>query len=180
MSLKTNVLVTNITNLSEARYCAGMGVQFLAFDPTVVNTQTYKDITGWLQGPKFGIDVSGATQLPSDLNEFAHDFIIVRFDQLHELPSSYNGELFVKVSSEEIGRVKSRFSIRFFILVGWSKNELSLAPVNSIVPLASGESIDDLIEFSLAGFMLNGVAESKPGLVDYEELSVVLEKLEED
>ena len=36
-------MVGNITNLSEARYCAGMGVHFLAFPVDIVNPKMYQD-----------------------------------------------------------------------------------------------------------------------------------------
>jgi phosphoribosylanthranilate isomerase len=48
MALKTKVKAGNITNLSDARYCAGMGVDWLGFPADVVNPDTFKEITNWV------------------------------------------------------------------------------------------------------------------------------------
>ena len=57
MSLKTEVKVGNISNLSDARYCAGMGVQYLGFSMDsnsehYVDQNTLKTIKEWIVGPK--------------------------------------------------------------------------------------------------------------------------------
>ena len=53
--LKTLVKVGSLSNLSDARYCAGMGVNLLGFDfntssPDYVTPAQFKEITGWLSG----------------------------------------------------------------------------------------------------------------------------------
>ena len=57
MSLKTEVKVGHISNLSDARYCAGMGVQYLGFSMDsnsehYVDQDTLKTIKEWIVGPK--------------------------------------------------------------------------------------------------------------------------------
>ena len=47
--------INAVTNLSDARYCAGMGVAFLGFcldksDPSYISPEQFKKITGWIQG----------------------------------------------------------------------------------------------------------------------------------
>ena len=55
MSLKTLVKISNVTNLSDARYCAGMGVDWLGFSmdadsPDYVEPQKFGEIRGWVAG----------------------------------------------------------------------------------------------------------------------------------
>ena len=55
MSLKTIVKVSGVTNLSDARYCAGMGVVMLGFSmdadsPNYVEPAKFTEIRGWLAG----------------------------------------------------------------------------------------------------------------------------------
>ena len=55
MSLKTIVKISNVTNLSDARYCAGMGVDMLGFSmdansPNYVEPTKFSEIRGWLAG----------------------------------------------------------------------------------------------------------------------------------
>ena len=53
--LKTFVIVGEISNLSDARYCAGMGVDVLGFninpvEETCVAPETLNEISGWVAG----------------------------------------------------------------------------------------------------------------------------------
>ena len=55
MALKTLVKISNVTNLSDARYCAGMGVDMLGFSmdtdsPDYVQPTKFTEIRGWLAG----------------------------------------------------------------------------------------------------------------------------------
>ncbi|GAB3774165.1 hypothetical protein GCM10028818_16620 [Spirosoma horti] len=55
MALKTLVKISNVTNLSDARYCAGMGVDMLGFSmdtdsPDYVEPKKFSEIRGWLAG----------------------------------------------------------------------------------------------------------------------------------
>ena len=55
MALQTLVSVSNISSLSEARYCAGMGVDLLGFcldphHPAYVAPARFQEIRGWLAG----------------------------------------------------------------------------------------------------------------------------------
>lgn len=55
MALKTLVKISNVTNLSDARYCAGMGVDMLGFSmdadsPDYVAPTKFAEIRGWLAG----------------------------------------------------------------------------------------------------------------------------------
>ena len=55
MSLKTIVKISNVTNLSDARYCAGMGVDMLGFSmdadsPNYIDPKKFGEIRGWVAG----------------------------------------------------------------------------------------------------------------------------------
>lgn len=55
MALKTLVKISNVTNLSDARYCAGMGVDMLGFSmdtdsPDYVDPKKFGEIRGWVAG----------------------------------------------------------------------------------------------------------------------------------
>src|SRR5688572_3598128 len=64
MPLKTLVKVGSITNLSDARYCAGMGVEMLGF-ATIQGQKNYlspikfQEIRGWITGPLIVAEVYG-------------------------------------------------------------------------------------------------------------------------
>ncbi len=55
MALQTLVKISNVTNLSDARYCAGMGVDMLGFSMDAdaadyVEPQKFSEIRGWVTG----------------------------------------------------------------------------------------------------------------------------------
>lgn len=55
MPLKTLVKISNVTNLSDARYCAGMGVDMLGFSmdadsPDYVDPATFAQMRSWVAG----------------------------------------------------------------------------------------------------------------------------------
>ena len=52
MDLKVQVIASNITNLTDARYFAAYGVQYLLFDLTEINIAGIKEIIDWVSGPK--------------------------------------------------------------------------------------------------------------------------------
>jgi len=58
MTLRTLVKISAVTNLSDARYCAGMGVEMMGFNidpnsPKFISSEKFKEISGWVAGVKF-------------------------------------------------------------------------------------------------------------------------------
>ena len=71
MALKTLVKIGGITNLSDARYCAGMGVDMLGFhviqgQPNYISPESFQQIRGWITGPLIVAEIAGL-QNPEDL-----------------------------------------------------------------------------------------------------------------
>lgn len=48
--LRTLVKISNVTNLSDARYCAGMGVEWLGFAMDSLPVEKFQEIRGWVSG----------------------------------------------------------------------------------------------------------------------------------
>src|SRR5258708_3649368 len=92
--LITKVKVGKVTNLSEARYCAGMGVDFLSFPASSVDPKTFQEITGWVAGPKFGVEIDSST-----VEEYKADFVEVPFDSIDKIPK--DKKAFVHLSVNE-------------------------------------------------------------------------------
>lgn len=172
-------MVNNITNLSEARYCSGMGVQFLGFSPQSIDAKTAQDITGWLSGPQYFIDISGLPSIP-ELNEYPCEYILVAPHQLDGLPIDLNKKIMVKAAFAKAATI-ANLDPAYVIADAWTPNQVSeYKDANLIVSINQHEFIDELLNATIAGFMLTGGSESKPGLMEYDHLSSVFEKLEED
>src|SRR4051812_19134719 len=82
MPLKTVVKVGNISNLSDARYCAGMGVDMLGFrvlekQENFISPRLFQEIRGWVSGPKVVAEVYGLEspeQLLAIVSNYAPDY----------------------------------------------------------------------------------------------------------
>jgi len=183
--LITKVKVGQVTNLSEARYCAGMGVDFLSFPIVSIDPKTYQEITGWVAGPKFGIEVNPDNI--SSVQEYKTDFIDVNVAQIDDASKLEN--LIVRIEANEwvVKKTKlllSKGNILYLELAITSLDDFSLGIINEItedfkILLKPSEKIDldKLLKLPVDGLSFHGNAETKPGLKEY-PLSEILEQLE--
>ena len=200
MQLKTKVKVGNITNLSDARYCAGMGVGLLGFpisnpDGSLLSPEKFADITGWVSGPEFVIEVPGSelsTSYKIIENYSAH---YIQLDAAHcELfDPAYIEQLIIALDIHEwekwkkkIEAIKSKAS---YLLIRNSQESNPvdflkvLAEMSQHVPLLLNFGIEkaklpEILQLPIAGIALNGSEEEKPGMKDYDQLADILEALE--
>ncbi len=178
MQLKTNVWVNKITSLSEARYCAGMGVQFLGFQPSVVDAKAFQDITGWVLGPSFFLDISEEETVPAHLDEYACDYLLIREDQVNQLPSVNSTKLLIKKTLSASGSNDLHARASFIVAENWTEDSLQKEPAHTIVMVSETNQVSAIISMGIAGILLQGSTESKPGLMEYDHLSAILEMLE--
>jgi phosphoribosylanthranilate isomerase len=204
MALRTFVKVSGVNNLSDARYCAGMGVDLIGFDidPTSINKispDKFKEITEWISGVAFVGEIK--TGNLSVLQEYLQSFNInfLQFEdaaktkefKLLEIP------LILKLRSEDtvenIESVMSNTSddVEFFIVESESDNfdkELlnrisALAKKYNIV-LGYGiteNNVNEIIDTTdIKGISLRGGEEIRPGYKDFDDLAKVLELIEVD
>src|SRR5690606_25401129 len=82
------VKINKVNNLSDARYCAGMGVDLMGFclDPTnedVVSPEKFAEITGWISGVRLvGEFYESSTVVIKELIEkYAIDYIQINNPQ---------------------------------------------------------------------------------------------------
>jgi phosphoribosylanthranilate isomerase len=191
MSLKTKVKVGNITNLSDARYCAGMGVDWLGFPLESVNPKTFAEITSWVTGPQFMIELKPGT-VPESLYEYGVELIQVDSDMLSEPQAFKDFELIVTISLANWPKVKDQLKttkakVRYVVVNDLSGDyEQDMYTLKEIANVAdvllglesSSYTLDQILDFPITGLNLTGNVEMKPGLNDYSQLSDILEKLE--
>jgi phosphoribosylanthranilate isomerase len=193
--LKTKVKVSAIENLSDARYCAGMGVEWLGFSMTEVPVDKFNEIRNWLSG----IQIVGEAFNCSD-------------DQIIALCEAYQPDVLEINSSIQLEKIKhlilpkilrvnldsdnlpalfaaARPYIDYFLLVGDSEDsllgfedqvEIWSAQYPIILGLSIPESdLDEWVEqSSIQGIGLIAGKEERPGYRDFTGLMTILEKLE--
>lgn len=191
MPLKTLVKAGNITNLSEARYCAGMGVDFLGITvirgrPGYLSPELFQEIRGWVSGPKIVAELYGINDisiLDRIIGDYAADFVELSFSEHktfgHRLPLPQ----FVKVTGADIPLItQPEGSVSYWIadegsLPALDRNDY-VRPV--LCSIRGKDSVKNALEDSrVKGIVLNGTDELRPGFIDYDVLADVLESLEE-
>jgi phosphoribosylanthranilate isomerase len=183
MALKTTVVVGNITNLSEARYCAGMGVDYLAFPAHRINPITYKEITSWVSGPSFIIDLSQVEDIISTIRQYEADYVFLAGRQIENLSILQGKKLIVRIDSiDDLANLHLEMDsakLHFIVM-----NEAQIADFprekgfSVLVSISNASSLAVVLEQNISGIWLDGSDEERPGLKDYSTLEVVLEQLE--
>lgn len=203
MGLKLKVKVSEVNNLSDARYCAGMGVDMLGFHldenhPRFIDINTVKEITNWVHGVQVvgEFSASNIDNINYLAEELKLDFIElpVSFspDDISKLQKAVILKLNLSKGNEgDISEIIDQYSpfVEYFLLE--SEDSDSIEEIKSLLKIwnSSGKLLlgiginkDSLpeIENSIkpAGIALKGGDEIKPGLKNFDELADILEELE--
>jgi len=185
MSLKAKVKVGNVTNLSDARYCAGMGVDLLGFPVGEGNLkpEQYKQLIDWVSGPEFVLEAyhSPSSDLQYITDNYPGHYIGVGVDQLDWLSrKDLNFVVAIEpgVWARLSGELSKKENVKFVEILGWKGEEItSTIPV--LVNVNSVEELGAIINNG-QGIALSGSDEEKPGIKDYSTLADILEALEVD
>ena len=190
MALKTKVKVGNITNLSDARYCAGMGVDWLGFGAGTIDQKTYEDITGWVTGPSFIIEMNSDTPLAM-VNQYAADGLEIPFSRLSDLDQMHHATIMVSLPMTDwIAQKNQLIQRKAHVSVLIFTEGLNHAQTEDEVLAEASAHFEILIGFPFTldritdemrhrvGFHLQGSNEVRPGLKDYQSLAEVLEQLD--
>lgn len=193
MALKLRVKLGDVSNLSDARYAAGMGVEAIGFDVSVnsaLSSEQVSEITNWLSG----VDIIGEI---GDASSPAEGYL---FDYLEttdreKLTQVNPGILRLDLQNtdlEEVERLVDRGTDGIHFLLLEIQNEdldplsTKLNALTQKVPLfischLEPEDLEGIIKkIAPAGIELKGGKEDKPGFKDYDELADILEALENE
>jgi phosphoribosylanthranilate isomerase len=199
MPMKTKVKVGNITNLSDARYCAGMGVDFLGFPVSSNNLSQdllrFKDISSWVSGPFLVIEWQEPTLSPDQLQQilgYNAQYMEINAEAMEDFHRA-DINLIVKLDiSTDQGlydlALKNKTAISMLVLTSSAFDIPSPATVERMakdfdILLGFGikeNTLDDILALPIMGISITGGHEDKPGLSDYTGLAAILEKLEID
>lgn len=185
MPLKTLVKVGSLTHLSDARYCAGMGVNMLGFkviagEPDYLTPTSFQEIRGWITGPAIVAEVYGLRDpslIADIIREYKPDYFelgTAELDILDSLPLPYILSLHEGETMPDVSRSPAYVMVR-------RATEYTNSGVKLIVDTNTPEEATDALEFpNVHGLAMKGGKEISPGLKDYDALASVLELLEEE
>jgi len=205
MALSKFVYISEIDNLSDARYAAGMGVDLLGFNldsdnERALNKVAFGEIREWISGVKI-VGEFGNTDpktIGSLLNDFIVDYLLITDESLLRDFEVLGLPLILKINiqnteSEDLISTLNYCagSIDYFLLDS-EQNELSqetanlISALNGKYPILLGHGIDASNIVQIAGNdMINGIGlkgspELRPGYKDFDELAEILEAIEID
>jgi phosphoribosylanthranilate isomerase len=192
MSLQILVKAGTITNLSDARYCAGMGVEIIGFPVgkttnVGLSSTKIKEITGWLSGIKIALefdepvfDEKYALEMIQELNpDYIQLPIALRqeFRKITSIPlllltnslekSENKDDIILLYSGNIIHNEKVLKELCSHTKVILSSTHIDITSIKSILA--------DITPF---GIELKGGTEISPGLKSFDELSEIFEILE--
>ncbi len=206
MALKTFVKISNVTNLSDARYCSGMYVDLMGFaleptDDNFLSPAAYKEITDWLSG----LDYVGefATTHPGAILEQVAAYAGIKYIQVEEesylqklSQSGYKMILNKRVDTNDQLNQLLPLAMRLkeadvILLIDTSNPQEYNNPDWDIVGELA-QACDVLLGFGfdadtvemivgetrVKGIAMKGGKEIKPGIKDFDELADTLEHLE--
>ena len=206
MALNTFVKVSGISNLSDARYCAGMGVHVLGFslekeNPYYCDPEKYVAITEWLAGVKIAAEFDQYTpqQVENTLAAYPPiDYLQVSKPQDVLALQDLEYPLIVRLDAYQYGEDivtladtmrNCRGPVAYF-LVENSAPSRRVDLLNDLLylakqyPILLGFGLNPaylptlLKEHKLAGIALRGGEEIKPGYNNFDELANILEAIE--
>ena len=192
------LLIRGINNLSDARYCAGMGADKLTFVldpglPGALDTKTVKELAGWIAGVELigEFDQLSAAEINALAAECALDAVLLRqprsADELAEIAPPVYIEL--GAGSVALAPYVPASPIGIVIELPEALSAETLAGLHEIArqrPLWLGPGLlpararDLATQLPLAGLAFASGDEVKPGLRDFDQLEAVFEALEID
>jgi phosphoribosylanthranilate isomerase len=204
--LKTIVKISNVTNLSDARYCAGMGVEMLGFSidesaESYVDLKKFNDIRSWIAGVQIvaETELTEASLLLEKLESYQPNAIqISNAELLPWLKSETTKPLILKVEADQDADtieeilIKNAPYVTYFLFESSSDTSLSgdwpdfLTTLSARFSILLGFGITTenapflLDDVNIAGIALRGGEEIRPGYKEFGDLMDILEALEEE
>jgi phosphoribosylanthranilate isomerase len=204
MALKELVYIRDVDNLSDARYCAGMGVELIGFrldfnQEKALDVDTFKEISNWISGVtivgEFG-DLT-ASQIEEILQGSMVDYLLATNIANLEKYRSLEAKTILQINfddsiEQELAELNYSTEAFDYLLITSESEELDedakiimreLAQTHAVI-LGFGidkQNVQTIVgELGLAGISMAGSAEIRPGYKDYDELAELLELLEID
>ncbi|MDO7849187.1 hypothetical protein Q5H92_22680 [Hymenobacter sp. M29] len=188
------LLIRGINNLSDARYCAGMGADKLTFvlDPALpghLDVKTVKELAGWIAGVELigEFDQLSAPEINAVAADCGLDAVLLRSARTADELAEIAPPVYVELATAESAPAS------FAAVIGWvlelpsSENDLALLRQLGLErPLWLGPGLfpdqarEMATQLPIAGLSFPSGDEVKPGLRDFDQLEAVFEALEVD
>jgi phosphoribosylanthranilate isomerase len=184
------IKVSGITSLTDARYCAGMGVKYLSicFDESgnsALSPTEFKAIQAWIEGVEWMGEFEGSD--PEILKSLSADFGLTLWI-VNELILSNSGEnlgdldCILSISEPKLESQSKTKAVEIEIHGDESFLQDLLVPDRGMIILKNPSSADQIIQLFQQNpdliFNLKSGEEERPGWMDLSNLQDILEEIE--
>jgi len=204
MALSTFVYIRDVENLSDARYCAGMGVDMIGFrlDSSLENaldTPKFTEISNWISGVKLVGEFGKTPQekIKDIITNASVDYLLVTEISQLEAHAALEKPLILQIDihrsiDDQLSALNYTTAEFDYLLLTSAQSSLNdvdkkiIKELSAQYPVLLGFGIDEqnamkvIDELNLEGISLAGSSEIRPGFKDYDELADILEALEVD
>ena len=205
MALSSFVYISDVDNLRDARYTAGMGVDLIGFrlnphNENSLSPERFKEISAWVSGVKlvgeFGD--SGPEEVKEALTHYNVDYLLISDEsQIHEF-AQFDKPLILRIPIDKETKDTLASTLNYcsvsidYFLLDSEVNKLDKEEISFIntyasqFPVLLGYGVDVenaktiVGELNLKGISLKGSSEIRPGYKDFDEMADILEVLEVD
>ena len=190
------LLIRGINNLSDARYCAGMGADKLTFilDPNLpghLDTKSVKELAGWISGVELigEFDQLSAHEINAISAECSLDAVLLRTPRTEQELAEIAPPVYLELTANSAALTQSlpASPVGFVVELPMAETPEILAALHQISAqnllwLGPGLQPDRAralaTSLPLAGLVFPSGDEVKPGLRDFDQLEAVFEALE--
>ena len=201
MFLKTLVKISAVNNLSDARYCAGMGADMMGFSldsnhTHYVNPEQFKAITQWIKGVTLIGELSNTNPviINHTLDQYTLDYLQLEHPVKLQHITDVRVPVLLKIGlhgDETVASLQTLMNtyapyIKYFILEAASKHAAIIPSLQPLIdclarsfPILQGcqvsvATLPHLLSTKLQGVALQGGTETRPGYKDFDQLADVL------
>lgn len=195
MALKTFVKISGVNNLSDARYCAGMGVNQIGFNieenhPNYTDPQSFKELSDWVSGVDFVGEIE-SVKTTGRIAEIIENYElqalqVSSLELVQEALNTSKDVIFYTNSVKEAEGVANQFGQELSYILLESDDTASVAELSkkTEVVIASGfnaNNLNDILStIEPKGIALKGGDEIRPGFKDFDQMADILEALDAD
>lgn len=195
MALKTFVKISGVNNLSDARYCAGMGVNQIGFNiegnhPNYTDPQSFKELSDWVSGVDFVGEIE-SVKTTGRIAEIIENYElqalqVSSLELVQEALNTGKDVIFYTNSVKEAEAVANQFGqeLSYILLESDDTALVSELSKKTEVVIASGfnaNNLDDILStIEPKGIALKGGDEIRPGFKDFDQMADILEALDAD
>jgi phosphoribosylanthranilate isomerase len=194
--LRIPVKINGVNNLSDARYCAGMGVDMIGFSVSenqarYLPSDVINGITGWLSGVQIVTEGYFGEKpiILASKAEAIHSSLLEVDALMYKGVSFPSFQMMYRLNLREWDNLQELLPEDSFLHIVLEKNDISNSAIiqeicakrktflnGSLLDLPILEQL--LLETKPHGITLDGGNELSPGVIDFEHLAEVLEYLE--